>query len=218
MDLAATIQDDLLLMDGLEAIALLPAGQTTPVEIEQALRRNVSTREVTSSEGRYRAGDVAWHLPTSQFAELPRLGSTIEDADGQRWTVLEARRDTLGARWRCVTRNLAIDAGLNQLVDIQISRAVKDASGAMRAEFMPFLSAVRAALQPISSAPDEQNALRRNAGRYECIVDRQLPMETEKRYRVIDGNGKSYRVTGYESPQRIDELPRLILEDGPWPL
>ena len=48
----------------------------------------------------------------------PRLGDVILDAAGGRWTVLEVKRATLGARWCCSSRDVAIAFGLDDTISV----------------------------------------------------------------------------------------------------
>ena len=119
--------------DGTETVTLLRRGRTpgdAGTVIAHALRRAITAgeaaivntgdvRKQVPSGGQQLADDLVWHLPVAELPDAPRLGDVILDGDGRRWTILTVKRATLGARWRCETRNLAIAVGLDDTISVQ---------------------------------------------------------------------------------------------------
>lgn len=106
---------DLEVMDGLEPVTYVAVGSSTvsaggvvtrptTETAVQALRRQISKREVSASRGRYREGDAVWQVLVAAIASEPTLDDSIKDADEERWNVLSYDKATLGTRWRLVTR------------------------------------------------------------------------------------------------------------------
>ena len=118
--------------DGTEAVTLLRRGSAAGAAgtaIAHALRRAITAGEaaivttgdvhkVVPSGGQQLADDLVWHLPVAELPEEPRLGDVILDGDGHRWTILTVKRTTLGARWRCETREVAIAHGLDDTISV----------------------------------------------------------------------------------------------------
>jgi hypothetical protein len=132
--------------DATEAVTLRRRG-TSPgspgTVVPHALRRAVTTREAAQSHGRYTASDVTWHLPTGELPESPRLGDVIADGEGRRWTVLEVQLATLGTRWRCTARDLAIVYALDDTVTVLKASYAKGEGGAAEATWRPWKTGVR---------------------------------------------------------------------------
>ena len=148
--------------DGLETVTLLRRGSTSGIAgtvIAHALRRAISAAEaaiVTTGDvhknvpsgGQYAAAAVVWHLPVAELPIAPRLGDVILDGQGQRWTILEVKRTTLGARWRCETRNVAVAFGLDDTISV-----LKTVSGGGSSEptWRTWKTGVRARIQPVET-------------------------------------------------------------------
>ena len=117
--------------DALEAVTLQRADGSASSSLASALRRAITTREAATSDGQYTTADVRWHLAAAELAAAPRLGDQIIDGSGEAWRILATRLATCGSRFECVTRNLAIVAGLNTLITIRREMIFKGASGAV---------------------------------------------------------------------------------------
>jgi len=76
-------------------------------------------RKQVPSGGWQLADDLVWHLPVAELPDAPRLGDVILDGIGRRWTILAVKLATLGVRWRCETRDVAIAAGLDDAISVQ---------------------------------------------------------------------------------------------------
>ena len=118
------------LFDGLSTVTLRQAGTELEQTIDSCLPRRLTAREAESSGGAYRQTDARWHLPAAELAFEPLPGDELEEAGGTLWTVLEAGRETLGSRWRCVARRFELAAQLQRLVSVEQAVWQHDAAGA----------------------------------------------------------------------------------------
>jgi hypothetical protein len=211
--------DDLgRIADGLEAVTLARRGSTpggAPAPIAHALRRSVSMREAAASDGRYTAADVTWHLPVAELAQSPRLGDLIRSGDGRQWTVLEVRLTTLGTRWRCTTRSLAVVYGLDDTITILKAAYVQGAGGAAEATWLPWKTGVRARIQPLRSSPGGQHESRQVIARCQIFVEEELALSPA--HRIAGPDGTIYKVLGVTAAERLGELQTIEAEVTPWP-
>jgi len=200
--------DDLAgVVDGLAAVTVTRPGSSAATEVTHALRRVVRTREAEQSEGRYTAGDVAWHLPASELSTAPRPGDVIVEADGQRWTVLDVDETTLDSRWRCVARNLAVVHGLDEYVDIEKATYAKGDGGADQPTWHTWKTGLRAKIQAARVEVKEEHERRVTvAGFTVFLVD---DVTVDHTHRIKGPDGTLYRVTGRRKADRIDALAEI---------
>lgn len=215
-------------IDGLETVTLRRRGSSAATVVTHALRRAATTREATlhnrystrkrevPSDGRQTASEVAWHLPTEQLSDAPRLGDAIVDVDGRRWTILDVQLTTLGSRWRCATCNLAVAYGLDDTITILKATYVKGDGGAAEAIWRPWKTGVRARIQPAAAEMGTQHRSRRTTTRYQIFVEEDVAVDHGH---CIQGpDGTVYKVRGTLGAQRIGELQTIDAEVTPWPL
>lgn len=205
-------------IDGLQSVTLTRSGSSTPVQIEDALRRAVTTAEAATvrstfsassspSQGKYTASDVAWHLPAAALGEPPLPGDVIEDGDSRRWTVLAVVQATLDSRWRCICRNLAIAAGLDQYVDIERATFVKSDGGAAEPTWNTWLTGLPARIQPIAAKVENLDDRRVTTTTFKVFLAEAVAVNHTHRLKGPDGT--IYRITGYKKPERIDALMEI---------
>ncbi len=108
MTLATDIANDMADMDGIETVTLTGyrSGSTVTDTSVTALRRALSHREVDAGGPvGLDPSDLVWHLQANTITTIvPAPGDTITDGDSVVWTVISASKETLGTRWRCLTR------------------------------------------------------------------------------------------------------------------
>jgi hypothetical protein len=199
--------------DGTEAVTLLRRGRTpgdAGTAIAHALRRAITAGEAAivntgdirkqmPSGGRQLADDVVWHLPVSELAEAPRLGDMILDGDGRRWTILTVKRTTLGARWRCETRDLAIAVGLDDTISVQ--RMIGDSS---QPAWQTWKAGIRARIQPVRSKIDSSGDTPSTTTTYRIFVEENLSLDHTHRIRGPDG--AIYTITAVIGAEQIGQL------------
>jgi len=197
--------DDLAsVIDGVEAVTVVRPGSSASTAVAHALRQAMRTREADRSQGHCTAGDAVWHLPEAALADPPRPGDVICDAAGRRWTVLDVGQTTLGSRWRCVCRNLAVAHGLDDYVDLERAEFVKGAGGAEEPVWRVWKTGLRARIQPVATDVRAEHAAQRTAAAFKVFLADDLPVD--HRVRVRGPDGALYAVTGCRRAGAIDAL------------
>jgi hypothetical protein len=217
--------DDLAAVsDGLETVTLLRRGSTpgSPgTVITHALRRAIVVSEATvvtvsdvhkqvASGGRNKAADVAWHLPVAELPESPQMGDWIVDGDRGRWTITEVRRTTLGTRWRCTARNVAIAFGLDDTISVLKATYAKGPGGAAEPTWRVWKTGVRAAIQPQQIKVVADADTHATTSQYRIFVEEEL--ELDHTCRIRDADGTLYAILRATGADRIGELQVIDAE------
>jgi hypothetical protein len=202
-------------VDGLEAVTLVRRG-TDNTEITHALQRALSTSEIAASDGRYIAGDVRWHIPEVEAVTAPRLGDQIEDAAGNRWTILARQLATLEHRWRLICRNVAIAYGLDTTVTILVADWSKGSGGAEEPVWREWRTGVRARIQEVAAEVTVEHEARITRRRVEVYIGTDLDIGHEHQVRGPDGT--LYKVVGVRGKAELGGLQTISAEEVPWPL
>jgi len=203
-------------VDGLEPVTLLRRGAGVAAlgtVIAHALRQVATVHEAAPSDGRATASDVTWHLSVAELPDPPRLGDVLRDARGVRWVVLEVVQTTLGSRWLCPSRSLAVAHGLNDTITILRAAYPKGAAGAMDPVWQPWRTGIWARIQPLAAETSLAEESRETLAR--CRVFVEEPLELDHRHRIRGPEGTLYRVLRTTLAQRIDELPSIEVEVVP---
>jgi hypothetical protein len=219
MSLSFDPSDDLsTVADGTERVTLLRRGSTTGAAgtvIAHALRRAITAGEAAivnrgdihkhvPSGGVQRADDLVWHLPVAELIEAPRLGDVVLDGEGRRWTVLVVKRATLGARWRCETRDVAIAHGLDDTISVLKS------AGTSGPTWRTWKTGIRARIQPIETKILADAETPSTTTTYRIFVEEQLELDHTCRLRGADG--LIYTITSTTGAERIGELQVIEAE------
>jgi hypothetical protein len=206
--------DDLTtIADGAEAVTLLRRGRTpgdSGTVIAHALRRAITAgeaaivttgdvRKQVPSGGRQLADDAVWHLPVAELPDAPRIGDAILDGDGRRWTILTVKQATLGARWRCETRDLAIAVELDDTISVQ-----RNVGSVSEPAWQTWKTGLRARIQPIQTIIDNDAETPSTTTRYRIFVEENIALDHTCRIRGPDGT--IYTITGALGAERIGEL------------
>ena len=208
--------------DGTEPVTLLRRGKSaggSGERIAHALRRAITTGEaaivnqgnvhkVVASGGQCTAADLVWHLPAAELAEPPRLGDVIVDGGSGRWTILAVKRTTLGARWRCETRNVSIAFGLDDTITVLKMTGMTDGYG------MPiwrtWKTGVRARIQPEATKIVSGTDTPHTTASYRIFVEEDLELDHTCSIRGPDG--ALYTITGTSGGSRIGEVQVIDAE------
>jgi hypothetical protein len=193
--------------DGLTSVTVTRPGGSSCSEVSHALRRPIRTREAEKSGGRYTASDVTWHLPASELSAAPRPGDVIVDAEGQRWTLLDVTQTTLGARWRCVSRNLAVVHGLDAYVDVEKAEYAKGTGGADQPTWHTWRTGLRAKIQPARILVRNEHQRQVTAAGFKVLLLDHV--DVDHTCRIKGSDGTLYRVVGYRKADRIDALVEI---------
>jgi hypothetical protein len=199
--------DDLSCCDGLESVTLRQLSGAAGGVVIGALRRQMRTSEAEASDGRYQATDLVWHLPADQLSVPPAVGSVISDALGVRYVVLEAQRATLGTRWQCRARNLAIVSGLDQPVTLQQATWTKSPSGSQVAVWHNVQINLAARIQPQQADISIEYDRRLTRVTHKIFVADDIVVDHT--CRIVSGDDV-YRVLGYERPEQLDGLFTIL--------
>jgi hypothetical protein len=205
------ITDLTRIADGTEAVTFLRRGRTPGdggVPIAHALRRAITAGQAAivnrgdvhksvASGGRCIGADLVWHLPVAELPDAPRLGDMILDGENQSWTILLVKRATLGARWRCETRNVAVAYGLDDTIAVLKSTGVP---GVWRT----WLTGIRARIQPADVKIVNDDYMPRTIVRYRIFLGENTVLDHTCRLRGADGT--IYTPTASLGAERIGEL------------
>jgi head-tail adaptor len=188
--------------DGLEAVTLHHRRGESET-IANALHREVTTREAIASNGKYTTADTRFHFPVSSVDSMPMLGDRIEDASGEYYTILEVQSATLGKRYKCVCRNLAIVNGLDSIITIEKAAYAKGTQGAIERTWKTWRK-TRARIQPIESTRDKEAGAQRTIKRYSIVLDTNEPIDNSCRF--LDAEGHLYRFEKSTGSEEIGGL------------
>ena len=215
--------DDLAAVaDGTEPVTLLRRGSTPGnpgTAIAHALRRAITAGEAAvvnrgdvhkqvPSGGRQLSDDVVWHLPVSELPDAPRLGDVILDGDGRRWTILRVKCATLGARWRCETRDVAIALGLDDT--ITVIKMVPTDGGYGDPVAQIWKTGVRARIQSVETKVGVSYDVPYTTTSYRIFVEESLELDHTCRIRGADGT--IYEITRAVGDDRIGEFQVIEVE------
>ncbi len=125
---------------------------------------------------------------------------------GQSWTILELRLATCSSRCECVTRNLAIAAGLDTLITIRRELIMKGANGAAERSWQSYRTNIRARIQEQAAERSEQHGRQSGVVTAKVYLAEQIPVDNG--FQIVAADGTTYEVIGYESP---DEIGRLFV-------
>ena len=195
--------------DGLEAVTLNRRGSSSNVAVAKALQRAVTTSEVAASDGQYTQGDVRWHLPVSDdlpIAEPPSIGDSIVDAAGDDWVIMAVQDATLSSRWRCVSRNVVVQYGLDDRITIEVAAFAKGTGGAAERTWSVYRQ-VRANIIETTADTEVREGASRTAKQYDIV----LAVDTEigHQHRIRDEKGKLYTVVGSTGQDDVELLQTI---------
>ena len=212
--------DDLTnVADGIEAVTLLRRGRTpgdAGTIIAHALRRAITAgeaavvntgdvRKQVPSGGQQLADDLVWHLPVAELPDAPRLGDVILDGDGRRWTILTIKLATLGVRWRCEARSVAIAAGLDDAISVQ-----KTTGGSPEPIWQTWKTGIRARIQPVSTTINASAATPSTTKQYRIFVEENIALDHTCRIRGADGT--IYSILSTTGADQIGQLQVIEVE------
>jgi len=211
--------------DGWETVRLAPArprardgsGQTEPSDEQgypvQGIRQAVSRQEAAQSGGQYTATDVVWHLPAEALPQAPAPGDWIVDSQGVRYRVLRVDALAASGRYRCVCRHLAIEAGLDTLVDIERAEPTKGPDGVEVLRWTVWRSGLPAKLQPEEAPLQREGDQMILRPRMKIYFAEPLPLDQYCQIRGPDGS--RYRILAVRGQERIDGLMEADVEPAP---
>jgi hypothetical protein len=152
------------------------------------------------SDEPYQRHDVAWHIPANETESPPSVGEHVIDDASDQWTILKVERQTLGTRYRCQTRKLAIHNDLTHRVDVQ-------------PHWFDWRRGVRAQVQPVVATAVEQRDQHTTGATHQVFFA--LPIELDHNTRIVH-KAAVYRVVAVSKTDRIDVLMTadVVQENG----
>lgn len=210
--------------DGLTTVTLR-RHNGTELTTENALRRMVTTREAAASGGKYTAGDVRWHLDQIDSVayisygtlSAPRVGERIVDSGNTIWTILAVEEATLGSRFGCVCRNMAVYHGLNEKVNIERSTQTKGVHGEPLLTWEARAYDVLAKVHVSGDSQTDERSARTHRRTATVYFAEDVDLDPQ-RDRIVQPDGTVWMVESYSMPESIDQLPRATVTDDQWPL
>lgn len=206
------------IVDGLKPITLIPDGGAAVAGIT-SLRRAVTHKEAAASNGRYTTSDTVFHVSTVDYADRLPLGSHIEEANGDRWTVLEHAYQTLLARWRYIVRRLdtGVDANNPSTVFRELATFVKSASGALEPNWVRDADPMAVRFEPIEDSRRTENGITHFPSRY--VGHFETEFEISSRVRFVDAaTNVIYKPIKAINREKLGELFAVDCEVTRWPL
>ena len=129
------------------------------------------------------------------------------------WTILEADKQTLGKRWRCICRKLTIDGGAESLVTIQAANWVKGPHGSLESAWQDVYAGVKARIEPQLVSVTGANGQVTTETQYRIYLS--VEHEVTHSSRIVGADGTVYRVQSVE-PATIDGKQVVIAVSNNW--
>lgn len=188
------------------------AGNTAYPVVTDCKRRQLTKRELESSNGAYVAGDRNWLVPVEVLPPgvTPKISDFITDAGGTVWSVLAAELNTWQTWWRLTCRNLVLHADLRELVTLLSPSASQDSAGGRVPTFTAAVSNLPAKVLEVEAAADDRLGKRQAVKRYTAWVGQRVFPAAN--WRLKDSGGQVYQILGWRSADRFDVLQALDLE------
>jgi len=208
MTITLDFESDIDYFDGLEDVVYKKRNAITGISIE-ALRREVPLKEVMASDGHYKLSDVRFHTKLSNI-DSPQLGDVIEDQDGDSYTILERRKDTLSARWKLLTRNLSITESLNTSVNVILVTYIADpATFVDLPNYQYYKRNLRAKIHRPSFDENTEHGILETEGVF-IVITEDATLTTNHLFE--DQNGYIYKINSSDKLDQIDMLPQYTCE------
>ena len=208
------------IVDGLTPIVISSRGSEAESAVE-AMRRAVSVREAEKSSGAYTTNDSVFHVSTVAYPTKLPLGSTITDADGVVWVVIECSKQTLNARWRYIVRDLTLVGQTELDVWHEIATFAKGPTGAQVETWVRQPEPLRARFQPISEERRVENGSVHSPERFIGYFEKDFDFEHNHRFLRLNGDGETieiYKAIRAMNRESITDLFAVECEVTKFPL
>jgi hypothetical protein len=187
-------------IDRIETVYLHSLTGGEPIEVDGALKRGHAARQHPDSGGGLANSDARWHLPVSVLEDSPQIGDCIVDGESTAWTIVEVHHEGSG-RWLCICRNLALVLGLSEVIDIQRAVWTKDAAGAARATWHPWMSALPAQIHPLTARVVNDEGRTHLLATHHVLLAQ--PVHVDQDCRVVGPGGAVYRILGVQFTDQL---------------
>ena len=192
-------------IDGLEAVTLRRRESGAIVSVSTALCRQRTAVEAEPSGGWAQKADADWYLqlPTGEVA--PEVGDVVIDATGNHWTVLNIEQQSLLDRWKCMTRELRVSMGCDDLVDVQRAEWDDLGEGLVIVGWDDVYTALPVRIQHDQTELSDTSNAPVATERFTIILGDDFPLTANDRF--VASDGAIYRLESIEQADRIDKLP-----------
>ena len=223
---ALNLEDDLLLMWGLDSATLKIEGQADATLTDCILDEPVDTREMDASGGQVVQQDTIKIWPVFKSSKPP-LGSVLVDADGVYWTILTVTYKSQVKTWECHCRNLSImdttigGVAINTATILKANVFRKGMANETIPAWRGYISGqcpatvddqVTCRFQPSSSDAMIRYESEWTKETYRCFFEQNLPIDLAgSEYRIVNATGERFRLVAYFDAQRIDRLSCAIV-------
>jgi hypothetical protein len=204
--IALNLTNDFGAVDGLESISVVTRGEQT-IEVD-GLLRDVSTKEIVSSNGFCQSGDVFVHAPSASLAAV-NVGDMVVAGDVE-YTILDIRKEHITGKLRMLCRNLVIAESLDTVVSIQRATFANGSTGADNATWSTIHTDLRGRLQIDESNREVKHGQRTLIEKGSVYIRETLDLLANDR--VLMPGGAIYRVTGTNSPNSLGKLFEINVE------
>lgn len=206
MPIELNIADDFAtIIDGAEAVTLKRRGSAMTIAVPKAWRYSSIRQAAEPGVAAAVQSDVVWQFGWSDSVEKPRVGDLLIDAAHECWTILSVEIRGNNSRLRCLTRNLRIAHELNNRVEIQQASWEDGESGPEIVGWTTLSTAVPAHIQPERTIVDDSADPSTSTSTYRVLLEDDTPLDHN--HRIVDAEGRAYRVLEYLQAERIDALP-----------
>lgn len=169
----------------------------------------VSLREAANSNGVYQSGDIKVTVATDGVAFTPKPRDTVLWG-GDLYTVLEVAGSAWTKHWVLHARNLVIAADLRQMGTLARPSNAQDAAGRPTLASYTTVSAnIPCRVQPEGGTAADVGERRTIPKRFVAILLTQVDARAKDTFTC---DGVTYTVLEARNPERIDQLPSLLLE------
>lgn len=177
-------------------------------------RRAVKAAEHAPSAGAYLHAMANWLIPDAVMPDglTPTPGCRIveQDDDQTTWTLLRVVTGKFGNTHTCEAINLKLAFNLRARGTLSRPTAARSGSG------LPTLGAyatvatdIPCRVQPEGGAAEDALGKRQMPQRFTAYIQAQvIPRAKDK----FESDGATYSVVEVRNPERLDELPQLVLE------
>lgn len=186
--------------------------------IEKSLRREITTKEISESGGRYTDRDTVFHFPQSAFVGEPQLADPIVD-EGKTWRIVESKFQTLANRWRCVARKP--NASASELVQVAVQNIAyeKSPTGALE-PVKPKLPLSpedlhRCKIDVVRNSVEENRSLR--SQKTEVIIFFFDDVKLKPNQQIIDLEGTIYKLIAWNGFDAVQAMFAAECEVSKWP-
>lgn len=202
--------------DNQEQALLYPPEGGNPYPLVTLTRDNIDYQEAARSKGMVLSDDVNF---TIDIREAPaqrkiRPNWKIKDKDGNNYRVTHVTYSELVGCVSMTGRDLAVIFDLTNFIEIWRRVALQDGEGRNRAVWQKIAGPIKARLQPMDRAANEDLGIPQLSTSFTIYVE-ELPvtdLKVSDQIRTMDG--RILEPKGVENQDAIDTVPQITADDN----